>query len=204
MNRALHAWPVRLCHWLNAYAMACLIGSGWGIYNASPLLDFRFPAWATLGGWLGGSIAWHLAAMWLLLGNGVCYLAYGLSSGHFRRDFLPLSAAGVWRDLRLALGLRLVHEPGRYNAVQRLLYWLVLALGALLVLSGLAIWKPVQLHGLTALFGGFQGARWVHFLAMAGVVGFVVVHLLLVLLVPRTLVPMIIGREWRRGRRSEG
>lgn len=81
MNRALHAWPVRLCHWLNAYAMACLIGSGWGIYNASPLLDFRFPAWATLGGWLGGSIAWHLAAMWLLLGNGLCYLAYGLSSG---------------------------------------------------------------------------------------------------------------------------
>lgn len=204
MNRALHAWPVRLCHWLNAYAMACLIGSGWGIYNASPLLDFRFPAWATLGGWLGSSIAWHLAAMWLLLGNGLCYLAYGLSSGHFRRDFLPLSAAGVWRDLRLALGLRLVHEPGRYNAVQRLLYWLVLALGALLVLSGLAIWKPVQLHGLTALFGGFQGARWVHFLAMAGVVGFVVVHLLLVLLVPRTLLPMIIGREWRRGRRSEG
>ncbi len=79
MNRALHAWPVRLCHWLNAYAMACLIGSGWGIYNASPLLDFRFPAWATLGGWLGGSIAWHLAAMWLLLGNGLCYLAHGLS-----------------------------------------------------------------------------------------------------------------------------
>ncbi|WP_171019288.1 cytochrome b/b6 domain-containing protein, partial [Pseudomonas sp. 2VD] len=112
--------------------------------------------------------------------------------------------AGVWRDLRLALGLRLVHEPGRYNAVQRLLYWLVLGLGALLVLSGLAIWKPVQLHGLTVLFGGFQGARWVHFLAMAGVVGFVVVHLLLVLLVPRTLLSMIIGREWRRGRRSEG
>ncbi|MDO1900875.1 cytochrome b/b6 domain-containing protein, partial [Escherichia coli] len=102
------------------------------------------------------------------------------------------------------LGPRLVHEPGRYNAVQRLLYWLVPGPGALLVLSGLATWKPVQLHGLTALLGGFQGARWEHFVAMVGAVGFVVVHLLLVLLVARTLVPMIIGREWRRGRRSGG
>lgn len=190
----VHRWPVRLTHWVNAFAMTCMVMSGWGIYNATPLFPFRFPAWATVGGWLGGSIAWHLAAMWLLVGNGLVYLAYGLARGHFRRDFLPLTPRGVWTDLRAALAFHLPHDVGRYNAVQRLLYVVVLLLGALAVASGLSLWKPVQLQELAALLGGYEVARRIHFLAMSGIVGFVVVHLALVALVPRTLPPMITGR----------
>ena len=190
----IHPLLVRLTHWVNAFAMVCMIMSGWKIYDASPLFPFSFPAWATLGGWLGGAIAWHLAAMWLLVANGLVYVAYGLIGGHFRRSFLPLSPTVVWADLRAALTFRLPHRLGHYNAVQRLLYVAVLLLGLLAVSSGLALWKPVQLHPLSLLFGGYEVTRRVHFVAMAGIVGFVVVHLLLVLLVPRTLPPMITGR----------
>jgi len=90
--------------------------------------------------------------------------------------------------------LRLPHEVGRYNVVQRFAYVIVLLFGVLVVASGLAIWKPVQLAWLAGLFAGFDFARKVHFAAMAGIVGFIVIHLLLVLLVPRTLLPMAIGR----------
>lgn len=190
----IHPLIVRLTHWLNAFAMTCMVMSGWKIYDASPLFPFTIPGWATLGGWLGGALAWHFAAMWLLVANGLVYLAYGLASGHFRRHFLPLSAAGIWQDLRRALAFRLPHRLGRYNAVQRLLYLAVLLLGAGAVVSGLALWKPVQLQALTALLGGYEAARRIHFLAMAGIVGFVLVHLVLVALVPRTLPPMITGR----------
>ncbi|HEV2677038.1 MAG TPA: cytochrome b/b6 domain-containing protein [Aliidongia sp.] len=190
----IHPLIVRATHWVNAFAMVCMIMSGWKIYDASPLFPFSFPAWATLGGWLGGAIAWHLAAMWLLVANGLLYVAYGLAGGHFRRSFLPLSPAVVWADLRAALTFKLVHRLGHYNAVQRLLYVAVLLAGVLAVSSGLALWKPVQLHPLSLLFGGYEVTRRVHFIAMAGIVGFVVVHLALVLLVPRTLPPMITGR----------
>ena len=192
--RAIHPAVVRITHWVNVVAMVCMVLSGWGIYNASPLFGFTFPRWATLGGWLGGAIAWHFAVMWLLVANGLLYLVWGLVSGHFRRALLPLSAAAVRDDLRLAVGLRLPHRLGRYNAVQRLLYWAVLGCGVLVVASGLAIWKPVQLQELTALLGGYEAARYVHFAAMAGIVGFTLVHLLLVAIVPRTLPPMITGR----------
>jgi thiosulfate reductase cytochrome b subunit len=171
-----------------------MVMSGWGIYNASPLFTFRFPPWATLGGWLGGSIAWHLAMLWVLVANAAMYVVYGLLSGRFARMFLPLTAGLVWHDLVSALSLRLAHPPGTYNAVQRLAYVGVLMLGAVAVLSGLALWKPVQLQTLAALLGGYEVARRVHFLAMAGIVGFVVLHLTLVALVPRTLVTMLTGR----------
>jgi thiosulfate reductase cytochrome b subunit len=190
---AVHPVVVRVTHWVNAFAMACMMMSGWGIYNASPLFGFRFPAWATLGGWLGGAIAWHLAAMWLLVGNGLVYVAYGVGSGHFRRHFLPLRPGEVLRDAREAARFRLAHRTGEYNAVQRAAYAGVLALGVLAVLSGLSLWKPVQLQGLAALFGGYDVARRVHFVAMAGIAGFIVVHLLLVALVPRTLPGMVTG-----------
>ncbi|MGF6742124.1 cytochrome b/b6 domain-containing protein [Paraburkholderia atlantica] len=190
----VHPLLVRVTHWVNAFAMVCMMMSGWAIYNASPIFPFRFPVWATVGGWLGGSIAWHFAAMWLLCVNGLLYLVYGVASGDLRRKLLPVRAHDVARDAALALRFRLPHETGRYNAVQRALYLLVLLLGVLLVASGLSIWKPVQFSWLTMLFGGFDFARRVHFVAMAGVVGFVVVHLLLVLLVPRTLPPMFTGR----------
>ncbi|MGF6788820.1 cytochrome b/b6 domain-containing protein [Paraburkholderia tuberum] len=199
----VHPLVVRVTHWINAFAMVCMVMSGWAIYNASPIFPFRFPVWATVGGWLGGSIAWHFAAMWLLCANGLLYLAYGVASGHLRRKLLPVRARELARDAALALRLRLPHETGKYNAVQRALYLLVLLLGVLLVASGLSIWKPVQLSWLTALFGGFDFARRVHFVAMAGVVGFVVVHLLLVLLVPRTLPPMVTGRARRNAQRID-
>jgi thiosulfate reductase cytochrome b subunit len=190
---------MRLCHWLNAFAMVCMFMSGWGIYNASPLFGFDFPEAATVGGWLGGSIAWHLGAMWLLVVNGVFYVSCGVLSGHFRRRWLPLKPADVGQDLGQAMRFRLPHKAGSYNAVQKLMYWGVLCLGVLMVLSGLAIWKPVQLAPLTDLLGGFAIARYVHFTAMAAIGAFVVIHLLLVLLVPRTLPPMIFWRSPRPG-----
>ncbi|MGY2374004.1 cytochrome b/b6 domain-containing protein [Pseudomonas sp. SDO524_S393] len=189
----IHAWPVRLTHWLNAVCMVCMFMSGWAIYNASPLFAFRFPAALTVGGWLGGSLAWHFAFMWLLVINASLYGLYGLFSRHFRRDFLPITLPALKRDLNDAVHFRLTHEKGVYNAVQRLMYGLVLAAGALVVVSGVAIWKPIQLQALVALLGGYDIARYVHFAAMAAIGAFVVVHLALVLLVPKTLLPMITG-----------
>lgn len=191
----VHPLPVRVAHGVNAFAMVCMLMSGWAIYNASPIFAFRFPAWATLGGWLGGSIAWHFAAMWLLVANGLVYAGYGFASGHFRRALLPIRADELTRDMRLALRFKLPHRPGTYNAVQRLLYIVLLLLGVLVVASGLSIWKPVQFFWLTDLLGGYDMAREVHFIAMAGIAGFIVIHLLLVLIVPRTILPMISGRE---------
>lgn len=173
--------------------MIGMLMSGWGIYNASPLFNFTFPAWMTLGGWLGGHIAWHLAVMWLLFANGVSYLVWGIISGQFRGRFLPLSGRALWQDLFSALRLRLHHRGSDYNAVQKLMYLFVLVDGVLLVLSGLSIWKPVQFSGLVALFGGFDMARYVHFYAMSGLVLFTVVHVMMVILVPQTLWPMITG-----------
>ncbi|SDY49970.1 Thiosulfate reductase cytochrome b subunit [Collimonas sp. OK242] len=193
-RRIIHPLPVRAAHWINAFAIVCMVMSGWQIYNASPLFAFTFPKWATLGGWLGGAIAWHLAAMWLLAINGLIYLGYGFMSGHFRRHFLPLHARDLLRDLKDALTFRLAHQAGIYNTVQRLMYVIVLLLGVLVVASGLSIWKPVQLDSLVDLFGGYDVARRVHFIAMAGIVAFVAVHLALVLIVPSTLLPMVTGR----------
>jgi thiosulfate reductase cytochrome b subunit len=194
-RRPVHPWPVRVSHGVNAFAMACMLMSGWAIYNASPMFAFRFAAWATVGGWLGGSIAWHFAAMWLLVANGLLYAGYGFAAGHFRRVLLPIREDELVRDLSRAARLELPHRPGVYNAVQRLLYVAVLLLGVLVVASGLSIWKPVQLSWLTELFGGFDLARKVHFIAMTGIAGFVVIHLLMVLIVPRTILPMVSGRD---------
>ncbi len=194
----VHTLPVRVTHWVNAAAITMMTASGWQIYNASPLFPFVFPAWMTLGGWLGGALAWHFAAMWLLVGNFVLYLGYGLISGHIRRRLLPLRPREIWHDAMLALRFRLPHDGSQYNAVQRLLYVLVGCAIALAIASGLAIWKPVQLWPLCFALGGYEAARRVHFLAMTGIVGFVVVHLALVAIVPRTLPPMLIGRSLHR------
>ena len=190
----LHPLAVRIAHWINALAIGAMLMSGWAIYNASPIFGFRFPVWATLGGWLGGAIAWHFAAMWLVVVNGLFYLIYGVASGHFRRHFLPLRARDVVSDACQAMRFQLPHQPGIYNAVQKLLYWGVIILGVVVVLSGLSIWKPVQLEWLSDLFGGFDFSRKVHFAAMAGIAAFIVVHLLLVAIVPKTLLPMVTGR----------
>ena len=189
-GRVIHPWPLRLTHWLNAVAMVIMIGSGWQIYNASPLFGFTFPF--GLGQWLGAGIAWHLAGMWLLVLNGLIYMAWSLASGHYKKLF-PIRPREVWGDIRSALSLHLRHEKGVYNAVQKLLYFGVLLAGVVAVLSGLSIWKPVQLWFLCDLFGGFFIARYVHFFAMTGICLFILVHLLLVALVPKVLPPMITG-----------
>ena len=186
---------LRVTHWLNALAVLAMVTSGWRIYNASPIFGFRFPNELTLGGWLGGALRWHFAAMWLLAANGLVYLLFNVSSGRLSRRFFPLTLRGVVRDVFAALRGRLAHDdPHQYNQVQRIAYLFAVLDLVLLVASGLAIWKPVQLGWLCALFGGFQGARWVHFLAMAGLVAFVAIHVVMVALVPRTLRTMITGR----------
>lgn len=201
-----HAWPVRLTHWVMAAAILIMIGSGWRIYNASPILPFRFPETLTLGGdvavaltWhndpgVASAIAWHFAAMWLLAISYLLFVAWGALSGHFRRDFLPVGPTSFLRDFIAAARFKLEHRLGEYNAVQKVFYWGVLALVLVMLVSGIAIWKPVQTYPLELLFGGFQGARLVHFLGMAGICGFLLVHVALVVLVPKTFVAMVLGR----------
>jgi thiosulfate reductase cytochrome b subunit len=190
-NHLAHSLPVRIMHWIGATAVICMILSGWQIYNASPLLPFTFPRWMTLGGWLGGGIAWHLSAMWVLFADGFAYLAYGILSGHFRRDILPPRPTIILRDLDDALQFRLGHQLGSYNGVQRLLYMGVIIVICLAVVTGFSIWKPVQLGWLTGLFGGYPVARTIHLTMMALIVGFLIIHLALVILFPRTLVSML-------------
>jgi thiosulfate reductase cytochrome b subunit len=188
------AW-VRAMHWANAVAMVLMIMSGWQIYNASPLFGFSFPPSITLGGWLAGALLWHFAAMWLLMVNGLIYLITGFATGRFRRKLLPITPTGVVSDVKAALTFRLAHDDlSKYNYVQKLLYAGIIVVGVVIVLSGLSIWKPVQLQWLTALFGGYDTARYVHFICMSLIVAFLVVHVLLALLVPKSLRAMIIGR----------
>jgi thiosulfate reductase cytochrome b subunit len=192
---AIHPLYVRITHWINAVAILLMIGSGWQIYNASPLFPFTFPSSVTLGGWLAGGLLWHFAAMWLLIANGLVYFTVALLAGHFRRKLLPIRPADVIRDLGAALSGRLSHDdPTIYNAVQKALYLGVLVAGVVIVASGLALWKPVQLQELAALFGGYEGARLVHFFAMVAIVVFLVIHVVMALLVPKSLRAMIRGR----------
>jgi thiosulfate reductase cytochrome b subunit len=175
--------------------MILMIMSGWQIYNASPLFGFRFSSSITLGGWLAGALLWHFAAMWLLMVNGLVYLALGFASGRFRTKLLPITPSGVISDARAALTGRLSHDDlTRYNYVQKLLYAGIIVVGILIVLSGLSMWKPVQLQYLAALFGGYDVARYVHFFCMAAICAFLIVHVLLALLVPKSLRAMVIGR----------
>jgi thiosulfate reductase cytochrome b subunit len=188
------AW-VRAMHWINAVAVILMIMSGWQIYNASPLFSFTFSHSITLGGWLGGALLWHFAAMWLLMVNGLAYLIAGFATGRFKRKLLPITPGGVISDAKAALTGQLSHDDlTKYNQVQKLLYAGIIVVGVLIVLSGLSIWKPVQLQWLTALFGGYDAARYVHFVCMSAIVAFLVVHVVLAVLVPRSLRAMIIGR----------
>jgi thiosulfate reductase cytochrome b subunit len=214
----LHPLSRRIMHWVNALAIFVMIGSGWRIYDYYPALpvDFGFPYDLTLGGdlsvseainnedGLANALAWHFGAMWVLVLNLLAYLVVGVASGHFRRDFLPLTPGGFARDFLAALRFRLEHRLGEYNAVQKLFYWGVLAAIVVTILSGLSIWKPVQLKELTWLFGGYEFARVVHFFGMTAIVGFLVVHIALTLLVPKTLVAMIVGRASSAPHRRSG
>src|SRR5258708_2720955 len=202
----VHPLSVRITHWLNALAIVIMIMSGWRVYNSDPIFPFSFPVWLTLGGsydgsvelhnedGLAGALQWHFAGMWLLTVNGIVYLAYGILSGHFRRTFFPVGPTAFLRDTMAALQFRLPHHYGVYNAVQKTLYLGVLAAGVIMVLSGLAIWKPGQFQELTWLFGGFDLARVIHSLGRAGIVFFLIVHVALVIIVPKPRPTMIRGR----------
>jgi thiosulfate reductase cytochrome b subunit len=197
-NAPIHPAWMRITHWLNALAVLVLVTSGWRIYDASPFFPFEIPASITLGGWLGGALQWHFAAMWLLAANGLVYLALNIASGRLWRKFFPLSVAGFWHDALAALKGRLSHaDPRRYNSVQRFAYLFVMLDITLLVLSGLVLWKSVQFPLLRELLGGYEFARRVHFVAMALLVAFTAVHLVMVALVPKTLLTMLSGRAGR-------
>jgi thiosulfate reductase cytochrome b subunit len=188
------AW-LRATHWLNALAVVIMMMSGWQIYNASPFFGFVIPKSITLGGWLGGAILWHFAAMWLLAANGLVYLICNAASGRLLRKFFPLSPRAVATDVLAAFKGMLAHDDLRqYNAAQRAAYLFVIADSVLLLLSGLVLWKSVQFPLLRELLGGYEAARREHFLAMAALLVFLAVHLVMVALVPRTLLPMIRGR----------
>ncbi|MGF6995876.1 thiosulfate reductase cytochrome b subunit [Paraburkholderia sp. GAS32] len=189
------AW-VRITHWINALAVVLMVMSGWQVYDASPIFPaLRFPAAITLGSWLGGALLWHFAVMWLLVTNFLVYVGLNLASGRLRRKLLPLSFKSLTTDLVAALRGKLGHEDlSHYNAIQKLAYLVVIVDIALLVLSGLAVWKSVQFPLLRTLMGGYDNARVVHFIAMSVLVAFFFVHVAMVALVPRSLLLMIRGR----------
>jgi thiosulfate reductase cytochrome b subunit len=190
----IHPLWVRITHWINAIALIMMIGSGWQIYNASPLFNFTFSRSITLGEWLAGALLWHFAAMWLFVVNGLVYVTLGIATGRFRHKLFPIRPMDVVADFLSALRGRLSHaDLSVYNAVQKLLYLGVILAGVVMVLSGIAIWKPVQYQELTAIFGGYDTARYVHFFAMCTIVAFLIVHIALAIIVPKSLRAMITG-----------
>ena len=212
----VHPRIVRLTHWVNALAILIMVGSGWRIYNNVPIFHWlEFPLWATLGGdpdltyarnsdvGFSNALLWHLAGMWLFVVNGLVYLGYALLSGRLFRKMLPIRPREVVSTIADTLRFKLSHDDLTvYNAVQKLLYLGVIAAMILAAVSGLSLWKPVQFQGLITLFQSFQGARLVHFLCMSAIVLFLVVHVALALLVPRTLAAMITGRIRKRAHLS--
>ncbi|WP_029525991.1 cytochrome b/b6 domain-containing protein [Polaromonas glacialis] len=195
----IHPLWMRITHWLNALAVLVMVASGWRIYNASPFFPFSIPSELTLGGWLGGALQWHFAAMWLLAANGLAYLMLNIASGRLFRKFFPLSVSAIVRDALAALHGHLSHaDPRQYNSVQRFAYLFVMLDIVLLVLSGLVLWKSVQFGFLRELLGGYEFARRIHFFAMAALVAFIAVHLVMVALVPRTLLTMLSSGRTRK------
>jgi len=194
-GRLLHPLPVRIMHWVNAVAMLIMITSGWGIYDDDVIIrGLHFSQFWRLGEWAAWSLNWHFAGMWLLVINGLIYLVYGLVTGRLRERLLPIRPADVIHTIVDTLHLRIAHEDITvYNAVQKLLYIVVILVGIAQVITGIAIWKPVQFSGLVSLLGGFQTARVLHFAGMAVIFGFLLVHVSLALLVPKTLWAMVTG-----------
>jgi thiosulfate reductase cytochrome b subunit len=193
--KRLHPAPLRIMHWTNAVAMFIMIGSGWKIYNDEVIFGWlHFPEFLTIGKWAQHGLQWHFFGMWIIVLNGIAYVSYGFATGRFRRMLLPIRWNEVLHTIKDALRLRFAHDDlTKYNAVQKLLYVGVICAAILIVISGLAIWKPIQFSELLALFGSFQNARLVHCLCMSAIVLFIAVHIILALLVPRTLLSMIAG-----------
>lgn len=194
-SESVHPLWLRCCHWVNVIAAAGMLFSGWRIYNAAPLFPFTFPTQLTLGGWLGGALQWHFAMMWVLVINGIVYLVLGVVTGRFRNKFFPLSLQQFKCEIIQSLRGNLQHTDLRqYNMVQKFAYLLLLLDGMALVVSGMVLWKPFQFPLLSMMLGGYETARYIHFFTMSAMVLFIVVHLLMVLVVPRTLLAMLRGR----------
>jgi thiosulfate reductase cytochrome b subunit len=194
-ERLLHPLPLRIMHWINAVAIFIMIGSGWRIYNDDVIFGIlHFPDSVVIGKWAQYGLQWHFFGMWVFVLNGIAYLSYGIATGRFRRKLFPISVTGFIATVGDALRFRLSHDDlTHYNAVQKILYLGVMLIGILIVISGLALWKPVQFSELANLFGSFQNIRLVHFFCMTAIVAFILVHVTLALLVPRSLVAMLTG-----------
>ncbi len=191
----LHPLPLRIMHWINAIAIFIMIGSGWKIYNDDVIFGFlHFPDWLVIGKWAQYGLQWHFFGMWIFVLNGLAYLTYGIVTYRFRRKLFPISPRELFVTIGDALRFRLRHDDLiHYNAVQKVLYLGVILVGILIVISGLALWKPIQFSALADLFGSFQTIRLVHFLCMSAIVAFILVHVTLALLVPQSLVAMVTG-----------
>jgi thiosulfate reductase cytochrome b subunit len=194
-TRRLHPLPLRVMHWINAITIVFMILSGWKIYEDEVIFGWlHFPDWLTIGPWAQHGLQVHFFFMWIFVLNGIAYLSYGFATSRFRRMLLPIRIGELLENIKDALRFKLVHEDTtRYNAVQKSLYIGVVCAGILIVISGLALWKPIQLSELVALFGSFQNVRLVHFLCMTAIFGFLCVHVALALLVPKTIVAMVGG-----------
>jgi thiosulfate reductase cytochrome b subunit len=204
-----HHLVVRITHWVNAIAVAIMIGSGLRIFNSYPAFarkgesfccypfaGHKIPSWLTFGGWLAGARHWHFAMMWVLVLNGLCYLGFVYLHGEWR-DLVPRRGVlrDVWQMIRFYLVIRKDHpHQGKHNALQRMAYFALPWVAAASVISGLAIWKPVQLAPLTFALGGFVWARYWHFLAMLALVVLSVGHVFMVFAVdPYSLRSMLTG-----------
>ena len=182
-------------HWTNAVAMLIMILSGWGIYDDFVIIrGFHFAPYMRLGDWAAPSLQGHFAGMWLLGLNGLAYLLYVVVTGRLRERLLPIRIDELFQTVRDALHFKVEHHDLTvYNAVQKLLYIVVVLAGISQVVTGLFIWKPIQFSFAVALLGGFQAVRIEHFVGMSVIVGFLVVHVALSLLVPKTLWAMLSG-----------
>jgi thiosulfate reductase cytochrome b subunit len=195
MEHRLHPLPLRIMHWINAVAIFIMIGSGWKIYNDDVIFGIlHFPDALVIGKWAQYGLQWHFFGMWIFVLNGIAYFSYGIATGRFRRKLFPISPRELFATIGDALRFRLAHDDlTHYNAVQKILYLGVMTVGVLIVISGLVLWKPVQFSALADLFGSFQTIRLVHFLCMSAIVAFVLVHVTLALVVPKSLVAMLTG-----------
>lgn len=207
--RRAQPWVVRLTHWGNVVFLPVMAGSGLQIltafpyfgprgemYTWFPIQNWSAPDWMRIGGWLAGARHVHFAFAWALVANALLYLGYVFASGEWRRRFFVPRRDTKQALETLAYYTRRRRDPpaqGFYNGLQRFGYTSAILLGLVEVLSGLAIWKPVQLSWLASLFGGYDGARVVHFVVLAALALFVVGHVVLVAVHPRTLPPMITG-----------
>jgi thiosulfate reductase cytochrome b subunit len=210
-----HHGIVRVTHWLTAVLLLGMIGSGLQIYDAyrhfgprgdvyplpNPWDGEGFPQWARLGGWLAAGLNWHFALAWPFVITGLVYLGFLAFTGEWRSLLFRFRDIGpAWQMQRYYLRLRPEHPvQGKHNPLQKLAYTLIVVTGGLATASGFAIYKPVQLSWLTAVFGGYELARYWHFLFVWVFVAFTLVHVVLVLLVdPASLRSMITG--WYGGR----